>query len=212
MKQVILDALAKVDVENDDHWTADGAVRVDVVSELIGEEVTRADITAAAPKFNRKNTELADGGVVVAESTTEPDLPVDTGNQVAEDDAKGDGEIPEPQFANPWEKAATEARESMVKQEVNIGETQEAIAELTALRKDYVGKRVVIDAKIQEIDEEVHRLSQLCKQPELSLKEQLDMVLASEAGEVEEREKRRKLIKELMNNDKSMLDGLDMLD
>lgn len=203
MEQKILEALSQVDATNDEHWTADGAVRVDVVSELVGEEVSRADITAVAPKFNRKNTELAPA-----------DSDVDTGNTVLEDDDKGEGEIKQeqPEFTNPWSQAAHTAREKVEQQVVDIEETKGAVAKLEAVRSALVGERAALDVKIQEVDNEIHRLSQLCKEPELSLKEQLDMVLASEAGEVEERHKRRMLIKELMGSDKSMLDGLDMLD
>lgn len=201
MKQSILDALANVDPTNDEHWTADGVVRVDVVSELVGEDVTRADITAVAPKFNRKNTEL-----------TIDDGDVDASNEVTENNGKGDGEIPEPQFSNPWAKAASKAKAKLEEELVDVQETKDKLTTLRAERGELVADRVVIDDRIQKLDKEIDKLSQLCKQPELSLKEQLDMVLASEAPEVEERHKRRKLIKELMGSDKSLIDGLDMLD
>lgn len=53
MKQeLILEALKKLDPENSDHWTQDGSPRLGAV----GEGVTRQDILAVAPLFNRKNT------------------------------------------------------------------------------------------------------------------------------------------------------------
>lgn len=51
----ILEALSKLDPENNDHWTQDGSPRLGAV----GDGVSRADILAAAPLFNRKNTETA---------------------------------------------------------------------------------------------------------------------------------------------------------
>lgn len=48
-------ALAQLDPANDDHWTSDGAPRVDVVSEITGDKsLKRKDITDAAPKFTRE--------------------------------------------------------------------------------------------------------------------------------------------------------------
>lgn len=53
MKQeLILEALSKLNPEDDSHWTQDGSPRLGAV----GEGVTRQDIIAVAPLFNRKNT------------------------------------------------------------------------------------------------------------------------------------------------------------
>ena len=46
-------ALESLDAGNDDHWTSDGLPRVDVVEELVGSDVTRADLKKAAPEFTR---------------------------------------------------------------------------------------------------------------------------------------------------------------
>lgn len=54
----IREALANLDQLNDDHWTKDGAPRTDVVSDLLGQQVTRQAITDAAPKFSRENADL----------------------------------------------------------------------------------------------------------------------------------------------------------
>lgn len=53
-KQVILDTLALLDHSDDSHWTADGLPSVKVVSDTAGIEVTRKEITAAAPDFQRE--------------------------------------------------------------------------------------------------------------------------------------------------------------
>lgn len=54
----IVSALAQLDELNDDHWTADGAPVVQAVGAFLGRSVSRQEITAAAPHFSRKNTEL----------------------------------------------------------------------------------------------------------------------------------------------------------
>ena len=54
----IKEALAQLDGIDDSHWTADGAPAVEAVSEIVGQKVTRAQITDAAPKFSRENMDL----------------------------------------------------------------------------------------------------------------------------------------------------------
>jgi hypothetical protein len=50
----ILDALRNLDPLNDDHWTDGGDPRIDAVKAFLGTAVTRAEIVAAAPDFNRE--------------------------------------------------------------------------------------------------------------------------------------------------------------
>lgn len=54
----LLDVLKGLDVDNVNHWTSDGQPRLDVIKELVGEDISRADIKEIAPKFCRKNTSL----------------------------------------------------------------------------------------------------------------------------------------------------------
>lgn len=60
LKTAIIAALSSLDVDNDEHWTTDGLPRMDTVEDIVKQDLTRADITAAAKGFNRKNTELGD--------------------------------------------------------------------------------------------------------------------------------------------------------
>lgn len=55
----IKEALEQLDTMEDSHWTADGAPATAAVSEIMGEKVTRQQITDAAPKFSRENTDLS---------------------------------------------------------------------------------------------------------------------------------------------------------
>ncbi len=51
--EALTKALASLDAENDEHWTADGLPRVDVVEGLLGGKADRQAITEAAPHFTR---------------------------------------------------------------------------------------------------------------------------------------------------------------
>lgn len=54
MTQKIVDALKKLDVNNDNHWTADGLPRLDTVKMLAADQtITRDQVAAAAPGFSR---------------------------------------------------------------------------------------------------------------------------------------------------------------
>lgn len=56
----IKEALASLDALDDEQWTQDGAPKTDVVSELVGHKVSRAEIIEAAPKFSRENMVVED--------------------------------------------------------------------------------------------------------------------------------------------------------
>lgn len=69
----IVEALKQLAPENDEQWTADGLPKVSVVSELVGEDVKRDQISDAFPEFNRS----------LANADQEPD-PADDEPEVAE--------------------------------------------------------------------------------------------------------------------------------
>lgn len=51
----IREALSQLDTLNDEHWTGEGAPKIDAVKELLGRPVTRQEIINAAPHFSREN-------------------------------------------------------------------------------------------------------------------------------------------------------------
>ena len=57
----IYEALEELDPMDDDHWTADGAPRIDIIKELVDDtvEVNRQAILDVAPKFNRETMDLS---------------------------------------------------------------------------------------------------------------------------------------------------------
>lgn len=52
------EALQTLDPKKDDEWTADGQARLDVLSKLVGIQVSREMLKNAAPKFHRTNTSM----------------------------------------------------------------------------------------------------------------------------------------------------------
>lgn len=53
-KEQILAALAQLDPLDDDHWTSDGAPRIDAVEKILGSDVSRKEVVEAAPKLTRE--------------------------------------------------------------------------------------------------------------------------------------------------------------
>lgn len=72
-------ALAKLDAGNDNHWTENGLPRLDALG--FTKPPLRADVTAAAPLFNRSNTVVE---VVTPEAPKEPEIAVPTSPTHAE--------------------------------------------------------------------------------------------------------------------------------
>ena len=59
----IIEALALLEVDNDEHWTGDGMPRVSMIEEISGlKGLKRGDITGAAPNFTRENVHVQPGG------------------------------------------------------------------------------------------------------------------------------------------------------
>lgn len=84
MSDKIKQALLALDTENDAHWTSDHLPRLDVMKELAGQEVSRADIQAISKTFNRKNATLEEAQkepeqpkVPETPETDEPETPED---------------------------------------------------------------------------------------------------------------------------------------
>ena len=94
----ITQALAQLDPANESQWTSDGLPRVEAVVELVGHDVTRKQITDAAPTFSRSVP--VPGGSDTAPQEQEPEFvpgpPIDyvpddadVGKVAPQDDACG---------------------------------------------------------------------------------------------------------------------------
>lgn len=83
----ILLALSQLDTTNDEHWTDAGLPLVDVVSELAGINLSRADITEVAPEFTRDNNALTDEQIALLEQTSvddEVEIPTEDSEEVVD--------------------------------------------------------------------------------------------------------------------------------
>lgn len=60
MKDKIIEGLRKLNVENDNHWTADGLPKIEALKFTVGPSITREDVNSVAPGFTRSNPVIED--------------------------------------------------------------------------------------------------------------------------------------------------------
>lgn len=114
-------ALTELDVKNDEHWTADGAPKVDVLKEMTGDaSLTRQAIVDAAPHFTRANPALEEETDDAEESKDEGEGSEEVTDEVSSDepdeggdDAEGEG-VQEEEEVEDWIKPVIDAAQEML--------------------------------------------------------------------------------------------------
>lgn len=149
MQDQINEALALLDPANDEHWTADGAPRVDVVQELTGlEKLVRKDITTAAPNFTRATAAAPEPEPSEGDDEQEPDAAEqDEGPdspELAELKAQAEELVPE----EPSDEVRAQAREEFAALE----------AKFKALAKDREDIAKELEQAQKEMDEAYDRM------------------------------------------------------
>lgn len=137
MSQQILDAINKLDPNNDNHWTMDGLAKLDTIKFLAGgTSVTREELEKIAPGFNRESLRAYRANQPV-ENVNAPE-PTETGGGVVE---------PSPAEEGPEERKAKV--EAMAKE---IDEQSKAILELERVHDEARKKLMDAHAKINDLN------------------------------------------------------------
>lgn len=139
MSDNIRAALSKLTPVNDDHWTAEGLPRLDVMKELLGVAVSRSDITAAAKEFTRKNP--------VTEPVVVADKPENTGSGESSGNVQ-DEQLPEvhdtPPAVVPDELDGDEAVEAeLVNAQLQVDKAQKRLLRATGAMDVVITRRSV---------------------------------------------------------------------
>lgn len=107
----VKEAMAQLDPTNDDHWTTEGAPRLDVIKEIVGRPVSRSELMKVSKVFCRKHNNLdtlppVDEKVETTDSETQEGKKGET-----EAEANTTTEAPETETSNAGEstKSALEA-------------------------------------------------------------------------------------------------------
>ena len=167
MNDKIKEALAKLDIDNDDHWTTEGLPRLDVMKDLVGVAVSRADITAAAKGFSRKSPNL---------ENEKPEL-TGSGEQADEETST----VAETQDGETSEEAETEETEVT---ELEEGSDEAVEAEVAAARKNLDEANARYKAAVEAMDVVIMRRSK-----EANRETQASTVKAFQESQRKQREK-----------------------
>lgn len=126
----ILEALSKLDVANDNHWTGDGLPRIDTVRMLASNPgISRDDITKEAPDFSRQNAVIPTSAPTVIKAV-------------------------EPAVAAPQNVATKEVVVKQVEKPEDIDEQIAVLREKLEEANQYLSKATEYRAKVQnELDD-----------------------------------------------------------
>lgn len=146
----IKEALGKLDPANEDHWTSDGLPRLDVMKDLVGEAVTRQNVTVAAEGFTRSNPSLEKKEEKAADPAVQPakedGKPTETQNTQPEAPAEVSGAtVEEISDATVDEDAAIERE--MVEAEAELQKAKNRHAAATAAMDVVIARREAEDAE-----------------------------------------------------------------
>jgi len=200
----IADTLTKLDPNNDNHWTQDGLPRLDTIKILASDPtLTRDQVTAAAPDFNRTAALAAAGGPPAAPATTPaapapvaPPAPIAAAPAAedapppapvaAEDDAQGAGAEEFPQLTqDPIAEAATDA-------ETYRAQLDEAMLNLN----DAMAEQQAAAERVHNAQNEVGRLEGLLENLSKTTENPIMAYLAQQQKNLEDRADRMKAIKD----------------
>ena len=190
MNQKILDALLKLDINNDDHWTADGLPRMDAIELIVGsKDITRQQVTAAKPGFSRAvaaasqvtQAQGAQGSTEPASQTAPAAAQAPSTNALVITTSEKEDKI---EVDNTDEPDVAEARTQLL-------EAQEALAKLDQERAEV--KRLY-DEKSAEVDKLTDALEALVGKETVG--DAIQGYLARQRQNLQERADRIQLIRE----------------
>lgn len=222
------DTLLKLDVSNDNHWTADGQARIDTVRILAGDpSITREMVDAAAPGFNKATAvgyALAGAAVTAPVAGSAPATAAEPqgGEPNAAPLANGAQNAPQAETPQPDESGGgdDESRQAEQSEVEDFGpdavrdEVETLEAELEEIQSAMSDRRRQIDALKQEVDAMAIREADLHAAIEAKTDRRSDNVgaiqayLASQRKILEQRGARKTMIRESGLDLKALAAGL----
>lgn len=196
MTNKIVEALLKLDVKNDNHWTADGLPRLDTVKMLASDQtLTRDSVAAAAPGFSRTTAtgytaSSAEQQAPQAAQATESD-------QRADDLDAGQAEQPK------MEGSAGLATDDIAALEAALAEQEELVSKIRA-------HKVEVDKAFEEAraEEDELRVKLEEARPQRSTGNDIQDYLAAQRKNLEARAARQQMIRESGINLKELASNL----
>lgn len=220
MTNKIVEALLKLDVKNDNHWTADGLPRLDTVKMLASDQtLTRDSVAAAAPGFSRTTATgytapsaeqqapqaQGQGGSGEQQQSAAPAAPqtAPQASQTTESDQRADdldaGQAEQPKM----EGSAGVAADDIAAFEAALAEQEELVSKIRAHKVDV--DKAFEEARAKE-DELRVKLEEA--RPQRSTGNDIQDYLASQRKNLEARAARQQMIRESGINLKELASNL----
>lgn len=216
MTNKIVEALLKLDVKNDNHWTADGLPRLDTVKMLASDQaLTRDSVAAAAPGFSRTTATgytapsaeqqapqaQGQGGSSEQQQSEAPAAPQTS--QATESDQRVDG-LDAGQAEQPkMEGSAGVATDDIAALEAALAEQEELVSKIRA-------HKVEVDKAFEEAraKEDELRVNLEEARPQRSTGNDIQDYLAAQRKNLEARAARQQMIRESGINLKELASNL----
>ena len=216
MTNKIVEALLKLDVKNDNHWTADGLPRLDTVKMLASDQtLTRDSVAAAAPDFSRTTATgytapsaeqqapqaQGQGGSGEQQQSAAPAAP--QASQATESDQRADdldaGQAEQPEM----ESSAGVATDDIATLEAALAEQEELVSKIRA-------HKVEVDKAFEEAraKEDELRVKLEEARPQRSTGNDIQDYLAAQRKNLEARAARQQMIRESGINLKELASNL----
>lgn len=194
MNQKILDALGQLDPNNDEHWTADGLPRMDVIEGIVGDKaITRQQVTQAKPGFSRAAALAATQQPAQAQGSQGS---TEQGTQAAPAAAQPPATTdPDPEQPAPDETEQPEVADS---DDSDVAEAREKLADAKTALEELAAIKAKVDAEhaaqLAEVDKLTLELEEL--QGKETVGDAIQGYLAQQRRNLEERAQRMRAIKE----------------
>lgn len=219
MTNRILEALLKLDVQNNNHWTADGLPRLDTVKMLASDQtLTREQVAVAAPGFSRTtatgytapSAEQQAPQTQGPQGSTEQQSTAPAAQQTAPSTEQGTSSLDKPddldagQAQQPtMEAVGTGATDEVAALQAELAEQEELVSEI---RRHKVKVDAEFDKARKREDELRMKLESL--RPNDNTTDAIQGYLASQRKALEQRAARQQLIKDSGISLKELASGL----
>lgn len=204
----IIEALQKLDPQNDNHWTEDGLPRLETVKFLSGDaSLTRQAVTAVAPDFNREAAKAAAGAEGGGAGSPVPGAPEGAPQGAAGAANGADSTVP-PAPPPASSDLPNLNPPSLVEQATDQADLKAQIEEAKLNLSDRIEQLHMMKQQVSDAQDEVARLEQMLLEATASTGNIITEYHARQRKLLEERAARQMLIKDSGINLKELAQGL----
>lgn len=210
----VIECLKKLDVNNDNHWTADGLPRLDTIRMIAADAtLTREKLEAIAPGFNRTNAQTwelseQDNSKSVQDTPQEQTQPAAADPQTSTQEVEAIPSADEPKSTEQLEEAETEQASEVGAYEDALKVLRECEAETAKALQLQADANAKVDEALQAEDIARKRVDSLA--PQEKPEDVVQRYLKNQAKHLEDQAKLAAQIAESGINLKALREQLEL--